>query len=128
MRGKKKKTHLWTFSGHALSFQPALDAGEAEEMSAAQSGQPVFARRRPRLEADGADVAFALFGLRRLKRSRARGDRLQVDRRTGSGYKDTKTSNYRFKMRCANFTWTTFWFLASVLSPSAAELESEKDE
>ena len=95
---KHSVTDLRTFSGHALSFQPALDAGEAEEMSAAQGGQTVLARRRPRLEADGADVAFALFGLRRLKRGRGRGDQLQVDRRTGSGYRDEKTSNYRFKM------------------------------
>ena len=66
--GEKRSdlTNLWTFSSRALSFQPALDAGEAEQVSAAQSGKPVFSRRRPGLEADGAGVAFALVGLRRL--------------------------------------------------------------
>ncbi|TNN38734.1 hypothetical protein EYF80_051090 [Liparis tanakae] len=55
------------------------------QVTAAQGGQPVLARRRPRLEADGADVAFALFRLlqggrgfggrghrRRLEETRAR--------------------------------------------------------
>lgn len=65
---------LRTFGGRALSFQPALDAGEAEQVSAAQGGQSVFARRRPRLEADGAVVAFALLALRRLEKSRGHED------------------------------------------------------
>lgn len=54
---------LRTFSRRALSFQPVLDASEAEEVSAAQRRQPVLARRRPRLEADAAVVAFAFLAV-----------------------------------------------------------------
>lgn len=53
-------SHLRTFSGWALSFQPALDTGVTEEVTAPQSGESVLAGRRPRLEADGAGVAFIL--------------------------------------------------------------------
>lgn len=70
---------LWTFSGLALSFQPALDAGEAEEVSAAQSGQSVFACGRPRLEADGAGVAFGLLAVRRLDGRWGFRDQLQME-------------------------------------------------
>lgn len=56
-----------------------LDASEAEEVSAAQRRQPVLARRRPRLEADGAVVAFAFLAVRGLEGSRGQGEQLQVD-------------------------------------------------
>ncbi len=72
-------TDLWTFSGRALSFQPALDAGEAKQVSAAQSGQSVFARCCPRLETDGAVVAFALLAVRWLDRGRGHREWLEVD-------------------------------------------------
>lgn len=69
-------TDLRTFSGRTLSLQPALDAGEAEEMSAAQGGQSVFARCRPRLKADGAVVAIALLAVWWRDRSRGHRDLL----------------------------------------------------
>lgn len=71
---------LWAFSSLTLRPQPAVDAGEAEEMAAAQRSQPVFARRRPRLEADGAAVALAFLAVRRLEGSRGHWDRLRVER------------------------------------------------
>lgn len=55
--------HLRTLCGGALSLEPAHDAGEAEKVAAAQRWQPVLARRRPRLETNGAGVALALFTL-----------------------------------------------------------------
>lgn len=67
---------LRTFGGGSLSFQPALDAREAEEVSAAQRRQPVLPRRRPRLEADGAGVAFTFLALRQRGRRRGHGKRL----------------------------------------------------
>lgn len=92
---------LWTFSGWSLSFQPALDAREAKEVSAAQSRQPVFARCRPRLKADGAVVAFALLALRWRDRSRGHRERLQVDMKSFKQQGHWNILNYRFKMRSA---------------------------
>lgn len=57
-------SHLWTFSRRALSFQPALDTGVTEEVTAPQSGESVLAGRRPRFEADGAGVTFILVTVR----------------------------------------------------------------
>ena len=37
--------------------QPALDAGLAEQVAAAQGGDPVLPGVGPRLETDGADLA-----------------------------------------------------------------------
>lgn len=92
---------LWTFSGWSLSFQPALDAREAKEVSAAQGRQPVFARCRPRLKADGAVVAFALLAVRWRDRSRGHRERLQVDMKSFKQQGHWNILNYRFKMRSA---------------------------
>lgn len=69
---------LRTLGGSSLSFEPAQDAGEAEEVAAAQCRQPVLAGRRPRLEADGAGVALALLALGRRGGPRHLGERLHA--------------------------------------------------
>lgn len=69
---------LRTLGGGSLSFEPAQDAGEAEEVAAAQRRQPVLAGRRPRLEADGAGVALALLALGRRGGPRHLGERLHA--------------------------------------------------
>lgn len=91
--------NLGALGGRALSFEPALDAGEAEQVAAAQSGQPVVARRRPRLEADGAGVAFALLAVGRLDWSCW--NRLQPERRTVRSETNPQADNQR-KSSCMN--------------------------
>lgn len=73
---------LRTLGGGPLSFEPAQDAGEAEEVAAAQRRQPVLAGRRPRLEADGAGVALALLALGRRGGPRHLGERLHAKKQT----------------------------------------------
>lgn len=85
-----KRTDLRTFSSRSLSLQPALDACEAEKVSAAEGGKPVFPRSRPRLEADGAVVTFTLLPMQRWFRSCHRWDQL------GGGHRGIL--NYRWKV------------------------------
>lgn len=89
---------LRTLGGGSLSFEPAQDAGEAEEVAAAQRRQPVLAGRRPRLEADGAGVALALLALGRRGGPRHLGERLHAK-------KQNKKKKHRKSLQSCRKDW-----------------------
>lgn len=60
-------TDLGTLGSLALALHPAVDAGVAEEMSAAQGGQAVLPWRGPGLKADRAGLPIPLIPLGRPK-------------------------------------------------------------
>lgn len=57
----------------------------------------MFARRRPRLETDGADVAFTLLALRRLDSARGYWDRLKMEMMTVKS-RSVKSDYFLFKV------------------------------